>query len=52
LSKGLNGETDMVRRPGRFVWYELMTTDVAHAWAYYSNVVGWGARDASTTELA
>jgi predicted enzyme related to lactoylglutathione lyase len=52
LSKGLNGETDMVCRPGRFAWYELMTTDVAAARAFYSNVVGWEARDASTTELA
>jgi predicted enzyme related to lactoylglutathione lyase len=42
----------MVRRPGRFAWYELMTTDVAAARAFYSNVVGWEARDASTTELA
>jgi uncharacterized protein len=42
----------MVRRPGRFAWYELMTTDVAAARAFYSNVVGWKARDASTTELA
>ncbi len=42
----------MVRRPGRFAWYELMTTDVAAARAFYGNVVGWGARDASTPELA
>jgi predicted enzyme related to lactoylglutathione lyase len=42
----------MVCRPGRFAWYELMTTDVAAARAFYSNVVGWEARDASTTELA
>ena len=42
----------MVRGPGRFAWYELMTTDVAAARAFYSNVVGWEARDASTTELA
>jgi uncharacterized protein len=42
----------MVRRPGRFAWYELMTTDVAAARAFYCNVVGWEARDASTTKLA
>jgi predicted enzyme related to lactoylglutathione lyase len=42
----------MVRRPGGFAWYELMTTDVATARAFYSNVVGWDARDASTTQLA
>ena len=29
----------------RFVWYELMTTDVAAAAAFYSQVVGWRAED-------
>jgi len=42
----------MVRHPGRFAWYELMTTDVAGARAFYSNVVGWGAQDASTSDLS
>jgi predicted enzyme related to lactoylglutathione lyase len=37
---------------GRFVWYELMTTDVLAAKAFYTEVVGWGAADASTTDLA
>src|SRR5687767_5704727 len=27
---------------GRFVWYELMTTDPAAAQAFYTDVVGWG----------
>ena len=36
---------------GRFAWYELMTTDVAGARAFYANVVGWDARDASTADL-
>ena len=27
---------------GRFVWYELMTTDPAGAQAFYTEVVGWG----------
>ncbi|HVX77611.1 MAG TPA: VOC family protein [Bradyrhizobium sp.] len=35
----------------RFVWYELMTTDVAAAGAFYTEVIGWGARDASTSDL-
>jgi predicted enzyme related to lactoylglutathione lyase len=26
-----------------FVWYELMTTDIAAAEAFYTRVVGWGA---------
>jgi predicted enzyme related to lactoylglutathione lyase len=37
---------------GRFVWYELMTTDVASARAFYAKVVGWGAQDASMPGLA
>jgi predicted enzyme related to lactoylglutathione lyase len=41
----------MVDYPGRFVWYELMTTDMAAARAFYTEVVGWGAHDASTPEL-
>lgn len=32
---------------GRFAWYELMTTDVAAAAAFYTEVIGWDARDAS-----
>ena len=31
----------------RFVWYELLTTNVIGAKAFYANVVGWGARDVS-----
>jgi predicted enzyme related to lactoylglutathione lyase len=48
---GWNGETDMVEYHGRFAWYELITTDVAAAKAFYAKVVGWGARDASTPGL-
>ena len=32
---------------GRFVWYELTTTDIQSGQAFYSAVVGWGTRDAS-----
>jgi len=42
--------TGSVGSYGRFVWYELMTTDVAAAAAFYTEVVGWGARDASTPD--
>ena len=38
----------MVDHHGRFAWYELITTDVAAAKAFYAEVVGWGAQDAST----
>ena len=39
--------TDQVGLHGRFAWYELMTTDVAAAASFYTEVVGWEARDAS-----
>lgn len=32
---------------GRFIWYELMTTDMPAAMTFYTKVVGWGAWDAS-----
>jgi uncharacterized protein len=32
---------------GKFVWYELMTTDMKAAEDFYKNVVGWSASDAS-----
>jgi hypothetical protein len=30
---------------GQFIWYELVTTDMAAAKAFYTGVVGWGAQD-------
>jgi uncharacterized protein len=42
----------MADHHGRFIWYELMTTDVAAAKAFYAGLLGWGAQDASTPELA
>ena len=42
----------MVDFHGRFVWYELITTDAAAAKAFYTEVVGWRAQDASTSDLA
>ena len=42
----------MVFQHGRFAWYELITTDTAAARAFYAGVVGWGAQDVSTPELA
>jgi hypothetical protein len=40
-----------VEQLGRFVWYELLTTDVAAAAAFYGNVVGWDAKDMSIPGL-
>src|SRR5260370_5646512 len=45
-------ETGVVDQHGRFVWYELLTTDIAAAQVFYGKVVGWGARDASTPDFA
>jgi uncharacterized protein len=42
----------MVSSHGCFVWYELTTTDVEAAKAFYTGVVGWGLRDASTPGAA
>jgi predicted enzyme related to lactoylglutathione lyase len=42
----------VVDYPGCFAWYELITTDTAAAEAFYAKVVGWGAQDASTPDLA
>lgn len=37
---------------GRFVWYELATTDMETAKAFYADVMGWGTGDASTSGSA
>lgn len=42
----------MLNNHGTFVWYELSTTDVEGAKAYYSAVMGWDARDMSMPGLA
>lgn len=42
--------TGPVNSHGRFSWYELMTTDMAPAAAFYGKVMGWDARDASAPD--
>ena len=42
----------MVDQLGCFVWYELLTTDMPSAAAFYAGVVGWAVKDASSPELA
>jgi uncharacterized protein len=49
---GANGESDLANEPGYFTWYELMTTDVVAAAAFYRDVVGWGTQEASTSKLS
>jgi uncharacterized protein len=36
----------MAHMQGRFVWYELMTTDTAAAKTFYRTVIGWETQDA------
>ena len=36
---------------GAWVWYELMTTDMAAAAAFYGDVVGWQARDSGLGDM-
>jgi uncharacterized protein len=36
---------------GRFAWYELITTDMTAAGAFYAGVVGWGLQDESRPDL-
>lgn len=38
----------MIGSHGRFVWHELLTTDVAAVTTFYARVMRWGAWDAST----
>lgn len=42
----------MIGDHGHFVWYELLTTDIAAAEAFYHQVLGWEAHDASTARFA
>lgn len=37
---------------GRFVWFELMTTDIAAATAFYGAVAGWSAADSGMPGMA
>jgi predicted enzyme related to lactoylglutathione lyase len=37
----------VVSSHGRFLWYELMTTDTKAAKAFYAKVMGWEPRDAA-----
>jgi hypothetical protein len=45
-----NGKADMNDYHGRFVRYELMTINVTAAKAFYTKVVGWGTKDAFTSD--
>ena len=42
----------MTNSHGRFVWYELTTTDMKATTAFYAAVMGWGTRDASMAGMS
>lgn len=44
-------EAGSAARPGRFIWYELMTTDQDRAIAFYTSVVGWTAADYENPDM-
>jgi uncharacterized protein len=44
---GSKGVTNVIDYHGRFLWYELMTTEPERAKTFYSKVIGWGTRDVS-----
>jgi predicted enzyme related to lactoylglutathione lyase len=37
--------------PSNFVWYELMTTDLDAATAFYKTVVGWDSESSDTPQM-
>jgi hypothetical protein len=41
----------MAVSPNSFVWYELMTTDLPAAEAFYEKVVGWRAQDSGQPDM-
>src|SRR5690242_6586559 len=43
---------DMSSVHGHFVWYERLTVAIESADAFYRQVLGWDARDASTAKFA
>jgi uncharacterized protein len=47
----VTGGTEMSASHGNFVWYELMTTDVAAAKAFYGHVIGWDSQDSGVSSV-
>ncbi|MGH6869040.1 MAG: VOC family protein [Methylocella sp.] len=40
----------MSKNLGKFVWYDLMTSDVKAAESFYRSVIGWDAKDSGMTD--
>jgi predicted enzyme related to lactoylglutathione lyase len=49
---GFDWRFELAGYHGRFAWYELITTDMAAASAFYAKVIGWGVQDQSRPDLA
>lgn len=43
--------TPMTGLQGRFIWYELQTTDAKNATAFYQKVMGWGAKSSEIPDM-
>src|SRR5262249_8689879 len=41
----LRGATTMSAPRGKFIWYDVMTSDTKAATAFYSDVIGWDAQE-------
>src|SRR5260370_24982191 len=42
----------MSKHHGKFVWYDLMTTDTKAAEKFYHDVIGWDAKDSGSPNHA
>jgi uncharacterized protein len=40
----------MFESPSKFVWYDIMTTDIDAAAKFYTNVIGWGVMDSGQVD--
>jgi uncharacterized protein len=40
----------MIKQHGKFVWYDVMTSDTKAAESFYRNVIGWDANDSGMTD--
>src|SRR5262249_30461508 len=44
------GVGDMSKTHGKFVWYDVMTSDTKAAESFYRRVIGWDAKDSGMTD--
>jgi uncharacterized protein len=51
-SEKMSETTVMSDTHGKFVWYELLTSDTAGAEAFYRRVMGWDAKDSGIPDIA